>query len=369
MRNAIVTRVEGWIDRHFIGFTVTGLLGLFLAVYFAGNIFITIPPGHGGVLRTRFFGGTDEGLQNGEGTKIIFPWDKIYVYDLRIQQEDAKFDVLTSEGLEISTDVTILFRLVPNGLAAINSYAGPDFVKTIVMPSVGAMVRVEAAKHTAEAIYSTDRHVIERDILTSMRNAVEHLIPDELHPGSEILLLDLWFKSITLPPSLQSAIENKLAQREVAEQYTYILQREKQEKERKRIEAEGIKIFQQTVSSGITDSYLRWKGIDATLKLAESPNAKVVVVGSGKDGLPLILGPWENSTGTPPKPGQAAAVPPEKGAATVATPAPSLPTRLPTLSEKTLPKVQGLPAEPLAISPQKQMPIVDGPVIQTKTNN
>src|SRR5690348_2370374 len=120
MRSAIVRRVEGWIDRHFIAFTVTGLLGLFLMVYFAGNIFITIPPGHGGVLWTRFFGGTVQGFHYGEGTKIIFPWDKIYVYDLRIQQEDAKFDVLTSEGLQISTDVTILFRLVPDGLAAIN---------------------------------------------------------------------------------------------------------------------------------------------------------------------------------------------------------------------------------------------------------
>jgi prohibitin 2 len=316
--NGLARRLREWGDRNFVALLTSLFVLTMLVLYFAPNIFVTIPAGHGGALWLRFFGGTAVNFYYGEGTKIIFPWDKIYLYDLRIQQQTANFDVLTSEGLEITVDVTLRFRLKPNSIGAITAYAGPDFVKTLVMPSVGAMVRLEAAKHTAEAIYSTERHAIENDIFNEMGEVVDNLIPASLHPGSEIILLDFWFRSIKLPPDLQRAIEQKLTQRQLAEQYRYILEREEREKQRKRIEAEGIKAFQDTVSSGITDSYLRWKGIDATLKLAESPNSKIVIVGGGKEGLPLILGPWEGQGAQPLKPGDQA--PAKAGEATPVTP-------------------------------------------------
>jgi prohibitin 2 len=298
-------RLREWIDYHFVGLLTTFLVLMLVLFFCFPRIFITIPAGHAGALWLRFFGGTVLNFQFGEGTKIIFPWDKIYIYDMRIQQQSGTFDVLTSEGLQISVEATMRFRLKSNSLGAITAFAGPDFVQTLVMASVGAMVRMEAAKHTAEAIYSTERHTVEADIFTQMRKVVNDLIPQELHEGAEIVMLDFWFRSIKLPPELTKAIELKLAEREVAERYRYILEREGRESQRKRIEAEGIKAFQDTVSSGITDSYLRWKGIDATLKLAESPNAKVVVIGSGKEGLPIILGPWDNSQPLPPvKPGE-----------------------------------------------------------------
>ena len=316
MPESISRRFREWGDRNFVALLTSIFVLMLLVLYFAPNIFITIPAGHGGALWLRFFGGTVVDFQYGEGTKIICPWDRIYLYDLRIQQQTANFDVLTSEGLQITVDVTLRFRLKPDALGAITAYAGPDFIKTLVMPSVGAMVRLEAAKHTAEAIYSTERHAIENDIFNEMGEVVDNLIPASLHPGSEIILLDFWFRSIKLPPDLQKAIEQKLTQRQLAEQYRYILEREEREKQRKRIEAEGIKAFQDTVSSGITDSYLKWKGIDATLKLAESPNSKIVIVGGGKEGLPLILGPWEGQ-GTSLKPGeQAPAGTPPPGAKT-----------------------------------------------------
>jgi len=297
MLEAIVRHIEAWIDRHFIGFTVTGLFLLFIVVYFADNIFITIPPGHGGALWLRFFGGTVIGMHFGEGIKIIPPWDRIYIYDLRVRQESEKFDVLTKEGLQIAIDVTLRFRLNPRALGVITRLAGPDFLRTLVMPTVGATVRSEAAKHTLEEIYSLNRHKIEADILMSLSEAVDELIAGEPAGKPEIIVQDFWFRSIVFPENLRYSIEAKLAQRQLAEQYIYILEREEREKQRKMIEAEGIKAFQDTVSNGISENYLRWKGIDATLKLAESPNSKIVVIGAGKEGLPLILGPWEPLAG------------------------------------------------------------------------
>src|SRR6266571_3300916 len=195
MLRGVVRRLEGWLDRHFIGFTITGMFLLFIVIYFAENIFVTIPPGHGGALWLRFLGGTVQKFNYTEGMKIIPPWDKIYIYDLRVQQESEKFDVLTKEGLQISIDVTLRFRLNPEALGAITSFAGPDFVKTLVMPSVGATVRAEAAKHNLEDIYSASRRRIEQDITKQLSEAVDQLIIDEPGAKPEIIVQDFWFRS------------------------------------------------------------------------------------------------------------------------------------------------------------------------------
>lgn len=343
MLSAIVRRIEGWIDRYFIGFTVSGLLALFLLVYFAPNIFITIPPGHGGALWLRFLGGTVGRFHYGEGMKVIFPWDKVYIYDLRVKQETDEFDILTNEGLDISVNVTLRFRLNPAALGEITSAAGPDFVKTLVMPSVGATARQIASKYSVQEIYSTKRQQIEDEIQAELIKAVDELIEGRKDEKPEIIVEDFWFRSITLPKQLQAAIEAKLTQRQVAEQYLYILEREEREKDRKVIEAQGIKAFQDIVSSGISENYLRWKGIDATLKLADSPNAKIVIIGSSKEGLPLILGPMESPAGTP-KLGQA--TPPQVPGAP-ATTTPSTASE-PSSAARSYLNALGMPVEPLA---------------------
>lgn len=350
MFSAIVRRIEGWGDRHFIGFTVTGLLALFLLVYFSPNIFITIPPGRGGALWLRFLGGTVREFHYGEGLKVIFPWDRIYIYDLRVRQESDQFDVLTNEGLDISVNVTLRFRLNPAALGEITRAAGPDFVKTLVMPSVGATVRQISAKYTAEEIYSTKRGQIEDEIEAELDKTVDQLIEGHVDERPEIIVEDFWFRSITLPAHLAAAIEAKLTQRQLAEQYVYILQREEREKDRKIIEAQGIKAFQDIVSSGISENYLKWKGIDATLKLADSPNAKIVIIGSGKEGLPLILGPMDSS-GAMPKLGQS--TPPRAPGAAEAAPSSA---SEPSSSAQSYLNTYGLPAAPVATDPRLALP-------------
>lgn len=334
MKQDVVKRIEGWIDRHFIGTAALLLLVVFFFLFFFRSIFVTIPAGHGGALWLRFFGGTVIDFHYGEGTKLIFPWDRIFVFDLRVQQRTKKFEVLTKEGLQIEIEGTLMFRVNPQEVGLITKYAGPDFADTLVMPSVGALLRLEVGKYTLEEVYSTHRHEIERSILLQFKQAVDVLIGGLAEKHPEIIIDNFWFSRIELPASLQASIENKLNQRQLAEQYIFILQREEQEKKRKAIEAQGIREFQDTISGGISENYLKWKGIDATLKLADSPNAKVVVIGSGKEGLPLILGPWDS----PPPATTAGKAAPGRGAETSGTagidtkaemPSPLLPPLLP----------------------------------------
>lgn len=331
MMQGVVGRIEGWVDRHFIGAAASLLLVVFFFLFFFRSIFVTIPAGHGGALWLRFFGGTSMDFYYGEGTKMIFPWDRIFVYDLRIQQRTQKFEVLTKEGLQIEIEGTLMFRVNPQAVGLITKYAGPDFADTLVMPSVGALVRLETGKYTLEEVYSTHRHEVERAILRQFKQTVDVLIGGIRDGHPEIIIDDFWFSRIELPASLQASIESKLTQRQLAEQYVFILQREEQEKKRKAIEAQGIREFQDTISGGISENYLKWKGIDATLKLADSPNAKVVVIGSGKEGLPLILGPWDSAV--PPAP--AAAGQPAGGSGAETRPA----TRTGTRSEMSMPPV------------------------------
>jgi regulator of protease activity HflC (stomatin/prohibitin superfamily) len=341
-------RFGPWVDRHFMAVSSTLLILFLLAPYLAPHIFYTIPAGHGGALWLRFFGGTVVRFHFGEGLKAIFPWDKIYIYDLRLQQKTETYNVLTRDNLQIQVEGTTRFRLLPGSLGTITAYAGPDYVENLMMPSVGAVIRLEAARYSMDDVYSTNRRGVEEDVLLALRAMVQDLIP--MHAGAEIDILDFRIRSVVLPEALQHAIQNKLTQLQLSEGYKYILSREEQEKQRKIIEAEGIKAFQDIVSSGISENYLRWKGIDATLKLADSPNSKIVIIG-GKEGLPVILGPLDgaNATAAPLK--QPVATPP-------LAPSASLPSSATNGSSDTTPSSVtsgALPAVPTeaAASPRR----------------
>lgn len=305
-----------WMDRNFVALSFSLLTLFLLTPFVVAHMFVNIPAGHAGVLWLRFFGGTVMDFHYSEGMRVIFPWDKIYVYDTRVRQRTDTFEVLANDGLKMELETTIRFRLVPEALPVLTRYAGPDYVENLLIPSVAAIVRSEVAKNSAEEVYSKKREALELEIFSEVTKAINELIPKRLHDGREIEVVDFRLRDLKLPAVVQSAIENKITQQHQAEQYKYILSREEQEKQRKVIEAEGIKGFQDIVSSGISEPYLRWKGIDATLKLAESPNAKMVIIG-GKDGLPVILGPLDGSSGA--KIQEARDLMPESGAASASS--------------------------------------------------
>jgi prohibitin 2 len=213
--------------------------------------------------------------------------------------------------VNLTATVIVRFRLQRDSVPVLHQAIGPNYVKVLAMPGIGSLTREVIAQYTAEQVYSTAR----QEIQDKIRSLVEARLSEKMmeHEGEEesyrvsmrdtFILYDILVTGIELPAAIVAAINRKTEQYYIAEEYKFRVEREKRESERKRIEAEGIREFQQTVSQGISDSYLRWRGIEATLQLSQSTNSKVVIIGSGRDGLPIIL----NTETAPPPAGAAAA--------------------------------------------------------------
>jgi regulator of protease activity HflC (stomatin/prohibitin superfamily) len=284
-------RLRQWLRRNNLPFTIVLLILLLAVTYLAPNIFIFIGAGERGVLWKRFRGGVVMDRVFHEGTTVIFPWDTMTVYNTRIQVETQTFDALSSDGLAIQVDTSIRYRPNLEKLGVLHEEVGPNFLNVVVMPEIAAAVRGVVARYRQDELYTGDRLRLQQEIVDYAKlQTFERWVK----------LDDLQIRSVTLPAAVRQAIERKLAAEQKAQEYDFILQSEGKEAQRKRIEAQGIRDFQAVVSAGISEQYLRWKGIDATLKLAESANSKVVVIGAGSDGLPIILGPEAAAAATAP---------------------------------------------------------------------
>ncbi len=291
-------RLTRFVGHHGPEIAVVIMILVFMVVYFADEIFYTIPPGSVGVLWLRFLGGTVLHYYLGEGFHVIPPWDKIYVYDVRLQQLEQDFDVLSADGLKMKVNIAYRFQAIPQTVPELQQYVGPNYVSILLTTEIGARARDVFSRNTPEEIFSDRRIQIQREILTDVQSDLRKTFsPMAGHPIDFVRLDDVLIRGITLPPEVEAAINRKEEQKQLNLEYDYRLLREAKEAERKRIEAGGIRAFQDTVSTGITDSYLRWKGIEATLELARSNNAKMVIIGSSKDGLPIILGNMDGGTG------------------------------------------------------------------------
>jgi regulator of protease activity HflC (stomatin/prohibitin superfamily) len=357
-----------FIDRHLPSVVIYLMVATLVGVVLYPHMVITVPSGYVGVLWKRFGGGTvlDPRRLKNEGFNLILPWNEVFLYDLRLQSFTESYNAISSDGVNLSATVIVRFRLQRDSVPVLHQAIGPDFKKVLVMPGIGSLTREVIAQYTAEQVYSTAR----QEIQDKIRNLVEARLSEKMmeHEGEEesyrvsmreiIILYDILVTGIELPAAIVAAINRKTEQYYIAEEYKFRVEREKRESERKRIEAEGIREFQQTVSQGISDSYLRWRGIEATLQLSQSTNAKVVIIGSGKDGLPIILNtdtslpagstqPAENDISKQRPTAAGPAVPLEKTPAeALATPA----ERIPPVTSATQP---GL-ATPSIAAPEEQ---------------
>ena len=421
---------------------VTTLVSLFILAYLFHRIFITVPAGHGGVHFEWLGEGTDVNTMYGEGLHVIAPWNTLTIYNLRVQEVDQVFEVLTSDGLAIEATMSIRFRPSDRLLGMLHKEHGPDYINSYLLAELGSSARRVIGLVTPSEFYSSARDSVEEaidehlrwelreldeflntdwpdppgydkwlitqgepliealgmdedaarlfkmaasyslnlglvindladgplkdklaglgpienyylmsarhdsladrhQVLSELLNAVESVLLDsdeerktglfglvselgdsvivahydsikvefeQVESSLEQLRMrlrtivgsydryfmaleihDVLIKSIVLPPQIAGAIQNKLEQEQVAEEFTFRVIRERREAERKRVEAEGIRDFQTIIADGIDEDLLKWKGIEATLELAKSENAKVIIVGGGKDGLPLIL--------------------------------------------------------------------------------
>jgi regulator of protease activity HflC (stomatin/prohibitin superfamily) len=238
----------------------------------------TIPTGRTGVEWTPSSGTVDRPL--GEGLHFVSPFSRIYQVDLREQEREETLDVLANNGLAIKITSSILFQPIDGEATKLIKETGADYYPTLIAPYVRSSARRVVGRYSPEEIYSTKREQIEREIREEVIQKMD---------GRHLRINAILVREVHLPDVVQSAIQTKLQEEQKALEMRFILDRTRQEADRKRIEAAGIADFQATISKGLNDKIIEWKGIEATEKLAESPNAKVVIIGSGKEGLPVIL--------------------------------------------------------------------------------
>lgn len=261
----------------------TGLivLAVIFVVVFWSRMTVTVQAGHGGVLFRLLSGGVDTTQTYGEGFHFISPLNDMVVYETRQQEIAEEMNVLSSNGLEISVDVSAWYKPKYEHLGLLHAKIGKDYLRRIVIPSLRSSARSVIGRYTPEQIYSTKRDAIQDEIFEEATK----ILGDKYVDLTQILI-----RSIILPPTIKSAIESKLKQEQESLEYEFKLQKANKEAERQMIDAKGKAKANEILSASLTDKILREKGISATLELAKSPNAKVVVIGSGKDGMPLILG-------------------------------------------------------------------------------
>ena len=256
-------------------------IGLFLLLIFWTRITVTIPAGHAGVLFKTFTGGVELEKTYGEGFKFIAPWNTMYLYEMRQMEISETMNVLSSNGLEINVDISAWYKPQFSDVANLHAKIGIDYLNRIVIPSLRASSRSVIGRYTPEELYSEKRDVIQDEIFEETKK----LLATKFIEVDQVLV-----RSIILPSTIKTAIESKLEQEQQSLEYEFKLEKAKKEAERQRIEASGKAAANRIVSASLTDKILKEKGIEATLELSKSPNSKVVVVGSGKDGMPLILG-------------------------------------------------------------------------------
>lgn len=258
------------------------LLALILVVgsLAAGCMTTTIVSGQAGV-RYSLFGGTKIESTYGEGLHLHAPWLKVIKYDVRVQERLENMEALSSNGLSIGTDISVRWRPASETLPVLHVAYGVDYFRKLIGPELRSVVREVIGQFTPEELYSSRRIELQDQIFSRVKESVE---------SENVVVEAILIRDVRLPEQIKVAIENKLKEEQEAERYEFTIQKERLEAERKRIEAEGEAAYQQIITASLSSQFLRFKGIEATQQLANSTNAKTVIVGSGSDGLPLILG-------------------------------------------------------------------------------
>jgi regulator of protease activity HflC (stomatin/prohibitin superfamily) len=262
-------------------FIIIGIIAFFVLLALSSSLFYTIEATERAIIFYPFGRGLDKTDVIGPGTHLKAPWNDTYVYKVNETSSDENMDVLDKNGLSIHMDITLRFFPIPNKIGYIHEQFTKDYVNVLVIPEVRSTVRQVMGRYTAEEIYSTKRAEVE--------NAITNETETILHTNN-VTATAVLIRSIVLPEQIKAAIENKLQQQQESLAYQYRLDKEKSEAERKRIAAEGESRANNIINNSLTDKLLKMRGIEATLELSKSPNSKVIVVGSGKDGMPLILG-------------------------------------------------------------------------------
>ena len=257
------------------------ILGV-VSIIFLSKSTVTIDAGEAGVLWKRFDGGVvvDEPAL-GEGFHIVAPWNEVIVYEVRQQELFEKMKVLSSNGLDIILETSSWYMPKSEDLGRLHQEKGENYLERVIKPTLRSAARSVVGRYTPEQLYASKRDVIQSEIFDEAKKILD---------GQYIELNEVLVRDVTLPATIKDAIERKLKQEQESLEYEFRLVTAQKEAQKQIIEAQGKADANKILSASLTDKILQDKGIEATLELSKSPNSKVVIVGSTKDGLPLILG-------------------------------------------------------------------------------
>eukprot|EP00976_Prorocentrum_cordatum_P080820 1184131-Prorocentrum_minimum.AAC.2 len=269
-------------------------LGLFvLVLVYLGDPLVSVPAGHSAVID--LFGHVQTAtIPAGVHFKTLFA--NSHIFSLKTQLFDVSQDAPTSEGLMVELDVSVLFRVNPTDVINIYTTVGTNYRDILVKPEVTSTIRGLTSRFTAKTLYSAGREEMSEGIVKELNEKLSK---------RGIIIEQALLRKVVLPSLVTTAIEEKLKAEQEAQKMEFVLAKETSEATRKSIEAKGIAQFQTIVSEGISPQLLEWKGIEATEALSHSNNAKVVVIGNAKNGLPLIFGDSSNASPRPYTPHQA----------------------------------------------------------------
>lgn len=258
------------------------VIGIIILLVLVTKSAVTIDSGEAGVLFKTFGNGVviDEPPMN-EGFHLVAPWNKVFVYEVRQQELFEKMKVLSSNGLEIQIDASAWYEPVYDQLGNLHQSLGQDYLQRVIQPAIRSAARSVVGRYTPEQLYSSKRDAIQDEIFAETKT----ILSEQFVQLNEVLVRD-----VTLPNTIKEAIERKLRQEQESLEYEFRLVTASKEAEKVRIEALGKADANKILSASLTDKILQDKGIDATIELSKSPNSKVIIVGSGDSGLPLILG-------------------------------------------------------------------------------
>ncbi|WP_223548412.1 prohibitin family protein [Aestuariivivens sp. NBU2969] len=258
------------------------IIGTIILIIVLAKSAVTIDAGHAGVLYETLSNGVDpEKDALGPGFHIIAPWNRVIDYETRQQEVPEAMSVLSSNGLDIKLDASVLYEPDVKNLGRLHNEKGESYLKRVLQPAVRSAARSVVGRYTPEQLYSSKRDAIQEEIFLETKNIVE---------SQYIQLNNILIRDVTLPPTIKEAIERKLKQEQESLEYEFRLVTASKEAEKQRIEAQGKADANKILSASLTDKILQDKGIEATIKLSESANSKVIVIGSGDSGMPIILG-------------------------------------------------------------------------------
>ena len=253
---------------------------LFFLMLLGSQVAITINPGERAIIFRKFTTGLDKENIFQPGFHLIAPWNDVYVYEVKEQKVEESMDILDKNGLSMNIEITVRFNPNYTQIGYLHEEFGKSYVDRLVIPEVRSSARKVMGRYQAEEIYSTKRNEVETTIIEETKDILA---------GNNVEVKALLIRSIRLPEKIRQAIDDKLKQEQEAAAYRYRLDKESSEAERKRIAAEGEAAANKIINSSLTTSLLKMRGIEATIELSKSNNSKVVVIGSGENGMPLIL--------------------------------------------------------------------------------